>query len=38
MSAPRIHPSAVIDPDAQLAPDVRVGPFAVIDAGVSLGS
>jgi UDP-N-acetylglucosamine acyltransferase len=38
MSAPRIHPSAVVHPDAQLADDVRVGPFAVIDAGVSLGS
>jgi UDP-N-acetylglucosamine acyltransferase len=38
MSAPRIHPSAVVHPEAQLAEDVRVGPFAVIDAGVKLGS
>jgi UDP-N-acetylglucosamine acyltransferase len=38
MSAPRIHPTAVIHPEAKLADDVRVGPFAVIDAGVSLGS
>jgi UDP-N-acetylglucosamine acyltransferase len=37
MSAPRIHPTAVIHPEAKLAEDVRVGPFAVIDAGVTLG-
>ena len=37
MSTPRIHPSAVVHPEAQLAADVRVGPFAVIDAGVTLG-
>lgn len=37
MSAPRIHPSAVVHPDAKLADDVTVGPFAVIDAAVTLG-
>ncbi|MEN9208026.1 MAG: UDP-3-O-(3-hydroxymyristoyl)glucosamine N-acyltransferase [Gloeomargarita sp. GMQP_bins_120] len=30
---PGIHPTAVIDPTAQLAPGVRVGPQAVIQAG-----
>ena len=33
----RIHPSAVIDPQAELAEDVEVGPYAVIGAGVRVG-
>ena len=37
MSAPRVHPSAVVHPQAVLADDVTVGPFAVLDAGVTLG-
>jgi UDP-N-acetylglucosamine acyltransferase len=32
-----IHPTAVIDPSAELAEDVCVGPFTVIDAGVRIG-
>jgi UDP-N-acetylglucosamine acyltransferase len=32
-----IHPTAIIDPAAQLAPDVQVGPYAIIDSGVTLG-
>jgi UDP-N-acetylglucosamine acyltransferase len=32
----RIHPSAVVDPGAELAPNVEVGPFAVIGAHVRL--
>ncbi|MDU9003286.1 UDP-3-O-(3-hydroxymyristoyl)glucosamine N-acyltransferase [Sedimentitalea todarodis] len=35
--APGIHPSAVIDPTAELAADVSVGPFCVIAAGVRIG-
>ena len=35
--SPRIHPSAVIDRDAELAPDLEVGPFAIIGPGVSVG-
>ncbi len=31
-----IHPSAVIHPEATLHPTVRVGPFAVISAGVEV--
>lgn len=31
------HPTAIIAPTAQLAPDVSVGPYAVIDAHVTLG-
>lgn len=34
---PPIHPTAVVAPDARLAPDVTVGPFAVIDGPVELG-
>lgn len=32
-----IHPTAVVDPRAELGVGVRVGPFAVIGAHVSLG-
>lgn len=35
--APGIHPSAVIDPTAHIAPDAAIGPFVVIGAGVTLG-
>ncbi|MFD2739251.1 UDP-3-O-(3-hydroxymyristoyl)glucosamine N-acyltransferase [Sulfitobacter aestuarii] len=33
-----IHPSAVIDPGAELAADVSVGPLSVIAAGVRIGA
>ena len=36
--APGVHPTALIAPEAQLAPDVSVGAYAVIEAGVSVGS
>lgn len=36
MTLGTIHPTAVIHPNAQLAPGVHVGPYAVIDAGVQL--
>lgn len=32
-----IHPTAVVDPEAMLAPDVRVGPYAVIEGAVEIG-
>jgi UDP-N-acetylglucosamine acyltransferase len=35
---PQIHPTAIIDPGAELAPDVAVGPYSVIGAGVRLGA
>jgi UDP-N-acetylglucosamine acyltransferase len=35
--SPRLHPTAVISPEAELAPDVTVGPFAVIEGAVRLG-
>jgi UDP-N-acetylglucosamine acyltransferase len=34
---PQVHPSAVVSPDAELADDVRVGPFAVIEGPVTIG-
>ena len=33
-----IHPTAVIDPAAELAEDVSVGPYSVIDANVTIGA
>ncbi len=33
-----IHPSAVVDKDAELGADVRIGPNCVIESGVCIGS
>jgi len=35
--APGIHPTAVVDPSAQLGERVSIQPHAVIEAGVSIG-
>jgi UDP-N-acetylglucosamine acyltransferase len=35
--ASRIHPTALIDPSAQLGVDVDVGAFAFVGAGVVIG-
>jgi len=32
-----IHPTAIISPEAELAPDVQVSPFAIIEGKVKLG-
>jgi UDP-N-acetylglucosamine acyltransferase len=34
----KIHPSAIVDPKAELAADVEVGPFALIECGVRIGA
>src|SRR5690242_3155138 len=34
----RVHPTAVVDPTAQLADDVVVGAFCVIGSSVSIGA
>ncbi|MEO8305334.1 MAG: acyl-ACP--UDP-N-acetylglucosamine O-acyltransferase [Betaproteobacteria bacterium] len=34
----RIHPTAVIDPTAELAGDVEVGPFSIIGPSVTIGA
>ena len=36
-SPPRVHPTAVIAPEAELADDVQVGPFVVIEGRVRIG-
>ncbi|NEP12854.1 MAG: UDP-3-O-(3-hydroxymyristoyl)glucosamine N-acyltransferase [Symploca sp. SIO2C1] len=36
--APQIHPSAVIDPSAEIGKDVYIGPHVVIQAGVKIGN
>jgi len=33
-----IHPTAVISPETRLAPDVTVGPYAIIDGPVTIGA
>jgi UDP-N-acetylglucosamine acyltransferase len=38
MRAEGIHPTAVVAPEATLAPDVRVGPYAVIGPRVRIGA
>ena len=35
--APGVHPTAIIDPSANLGPGAAIGPFVVIGAGASLG-
>ena len=37
-TSPRIHPTAVISPEAELAEDVQVGPYAIIEGAVKLGA
>jgi UDP-N-acetylglucosamine acyltransferase len=34
---PKIHPTAIVSPQTQLADDVSVGPYAIIDGPVTLG-
>ncbi|MBC5783325.1 UDP-3-O-(3-hydroxymyristoyl)glucosamine N-acyltransferase [Ramlibacter sp. USB13] len=35
---PAIHPSAVIDPEAVLGEDVRIGPHCVVERGARIGA
>ncbi len=37
MSAPRIHPTAIVAPEAQLAEDVGIGPYSIVGPHVSIG-
>ena len=38
MSEVQIHPTAVIDPGAEIGTDVTIGPYAVVEADTLLGS
>lgn len=38
MSQERIHPTAIIHPEAQLAADVQVGPYCIIGPQVKIGA
>ena len=33
-----IHPTAIIDPTAELADDVKIGPYSIVGPHVELGS
>ncbi|MEI8194801.1 MAG: UDP-3-O-(3-hydroxymyristoyl)glucosamine N-acyltransferase [Phycisphaerae bacterium] len=33
-----VHPTALIDPTAQLGADVRIGPYVVVQAGAQIGA
>jgi UDP-N-acetylglucosamine acyltransferase len=35
---PRIHPTAIVSPDAQLADDVEIGAFAIVGEGCTIGA
>jgi UDP-N-acetylglucosamine acyltransferase len=37
MPVAQIHPTAVVDPRAELGADVSIGPFCVVEAGAVLG-
>ncbi len=32
-----VHSTAIVDPNAKLGDDVKIGPFSVVEAGVSIG-
>ena len=34
---PNIHPTAIVDPHAELADDVEVGPYSIIEENVEIG-
>ncbi|PIQ82665.1 MAG: acyl-[acyl-carrier-protein]--UDP-N-acetylglucosamine O-acyltransferase [Candidatus Omnitrophica bacterium CG11_big_fil_rev_8_21_14_0_20_64_10] len=38
MSTAAIHPTAVVDPRAQIAADAQIGPYAVIEGPVRIGA
>ena len=37
MSGTNIHPTAIVDPDAQLGPGVEIGPFSIIEPQAKIG-
>jgi len=37
VSATQVHPTAIVHPEARLAPGVAVGPYSLVGAGVEVG-
>src|SRR5579859_6946518 len=37
VSSVKIHPTAIVDPNAQLGEGVVIGPYSIVDGGVTLG-
>jgi UDP-3-O-[3-hydroxymyristoyl] glucosamine N-acyltransferase len=37
-TAPNIHPSAVVDPQARVHPSARIGPLCVVERGAQIGA
>jgi UDP-N-acetylglucosamine acyltransferase len=37
MSTTRIHPTAIVSPDAEIGSNVEIGPFAIVGEGCSIG-
>jgi UDP-N-acetylglucosamine acyltransferase len=37
MPAPKIHPTAIVDPNAKIGVDVQIGPFSIISPHVTIG-
>jgi UDP-N-acetylglucosamine acyltransferase len=37
VSATQVHPTAIVHPEARLAPGVAVGPYSLVGAGVAVG-
>lgn len=37
-AAPKIHPTAIVDPEAQIDEGVRIGPYAIIGPNVRIGA
>jgi UDP-N-acetylglucosamine acyltransferase len=35
---PQIHPSAIVSPEAELAPDVEIGPYCIVSGPVRFGA
>lgn len=38
MAAPSIHPTALVDPAAQIGEDVTIGPYSIVGPHVTIGS
>jgi len=34
---PKIHPSAIVDPEARICRDVEIGPYCIVEGGVEIG-